>query len=61
VKEIARGRADSDQQRIIALRPLDACDDLWQGLMRLRDATERLAPNLHQAIAAATGVLGSTV
>jgi DNA polymerase III subunit delta' len=61
VRESVRGRADPDQQRIVALRPLDAWGEVWQGLTRLQDETERFALDKRQAIVAGIGMLSGTV
>jgi DNA polymerase III subunit delta' len=57
VRESARGRADPDQERLVALRPLDAWGELWQGLTKLQDETERFALDKRQAIVAGIGML----
>jgi DNA polymerase-3 subunit delta' len=57
VRESVRGRADPDQERLVALRPLDAWGELWQGLTRLQDETERFALDKRQAIVAGIGML----
>jgi DNA polymerase-3 subunit delta' len=57
VRDSVRGRADHDQQRLIALRPLDAWGDLWAGLTKLQDETERYALDKRQAIVAGIGML----
>ncbi len=57
VRESVRGRADPEQQRLVALRPLDAWGDLWHGLTRLQDETERFALDKRQAIVAGIGML----
>jgi DNA polymerase-3 subunit delta' len=57
VRETVRGRADPDQQRLVALRPLDAWGEVWQGLTRLQDETERFALDKRQAIVAGIGML----
>ena len=41
----------------MALRPLDAWGELWQGLTRLQDETERFALDKRQAIVAGIGML----
>lgn len=61
VRESVRGRADPDQERIVALRPLDAWGELWQGLTRLQIETERFALDKRQAIVAGMGMLGGSV
>ncbi|PPQ34296.1 hypothetical protein CCS01_11535 [Rhodopila globiformis] len=50
VRDSVRGRADPEQQRLVALRPLDAWGALWQGLTKLQDETERFALDKRQAI-----------
>ena len=57
VRESARGRADPEQARLVALRPLEAWGELWQGISRLRDETERFALDKRQAIVACVGML----
>ncbi|HQT77506.1 MAG: hypothetical protein B7Z80_10870 [Rhodospirillales bacterium 20-64-7] len=57
VRESVRGRADPDQQRLVAQRPLDAWGELWQGLTRLQSETERFALDKRQAIVAGIGLL----
>jgi DNA polymerase-3 subunit delta' len=57
VRAAARGQADPDQERMIAARPIDAWDDLWQGLTRLQDETERFALEKRQAIVAGLGLV----
>jgi DNA polymerase-3 subunit delta' len=61
VRETVRGRADPDQARLIALRPLDAWGAVWQGLTRLQDETERFSLDKRQAIVAGIGMLSGTV
>jgi methionyl-tRNA synthetase len=53
-------QAFTDQQRLIALRPLDAWGDLWAGLTKLQDETERYALDKRQAIVAGIGMLTFT-
>jgi DNA polymerase III subunit delta' len=57
VRETVRGRADPDQQRLVALRSLDAWDEVWHGLTKLQDETERFALDKRQAIVAGIGML----
>ena len=57
VREAARGRADPDQARLAALRPLDAWGELWHALTRLQDETERFALDKRQAIVAGLAML----
>jgi DNA polymerase-3 subunit delta' len=59
VRESVRGRADPDQTRLVALRPLDAWGELWQGLTKLQDETERFALDKRQAIVAGIGMLSA--
>ena len=61
VRESVRGRADADQERMVALRPLDAWSELWQGLTKLQDETERFALDKRQAIVAGIGMLTNSV
>jgi DNA polymerase-3 subunit delta' len=58
VRDSVRGRADPEQARIVALRPLDAWGEVWQGLTKLQDETERFALDKRQAIVAGVGMLG---
>jgi len=58
VRDTVRGRADPEQARLAALRPLEAWAELWQGLVRLRDETERFALDKRQALVACVGMLG---
>ena len=60
MRESVRGRADPDQERLVALRPLDSWCELWQGLTRLQDETERFALDKRQAIVAGIGMLSGT-
>ncbi|MDR3529861.1 MAG: DNA polymerase III subunit delta' [Rhodopila sp.] len=60
VRESVRGRADPDQERLVALRPLDAWGELWQGLTKLQAETERFALDKRQAIVAGIGMLSGT-
>jgi DNA polymerase-3 subunit delta' len=57
VRDTVRGRADPEQQRLAALRPLEAWDMLWQGLVRLRDETERFSLDKRQALVSCVGML----
>jgi DNA polymerase-3 subunit delta' len=60
VRDSVRGRADPDQQRLVAQRPLDAWGELWQGLTKLQDETERFALDKRQAIVAGIGMLSGS-
>jgi DNA polymerase-3 subunit delta' len=53
----ARGRADPQQARLAALRPLEAWTDVWQRLSRLQDDTEHSYLDKRQAIIAGLGYL----
>lgn len=57
VRDAVRGRADEEQSRLVALRPLDAWGDVWHALTRLQDETERFALDKRQAIVAGLGML----
>ena len=57
VRDSVRGRADPDQERLVALRPLDAWGEVWHGLTQLQDDTERFALDKRQAIVAGLGML----
>jgi len=57
VRDTVRGRADPEQQRLAALLPLEAWDEVWQGLLRLQDETERFALDKRQALVACVGML----
>ena len=61
VREQVRGRADPEQSRLVALRPLDAWGDVWHGLTRLQDETERFALDKRQAIVAGLGLLSGSL
>jgi DNA polymerase III subunit delta' len=57
VRDAARGRADPEQMRFIGVRPLDAWGEVWQGLTRLQDETERFALDKRQALIEGLGLL----
>jgi DNA polymerase-3 subunit delta' len=57
VRDTVRGRADPEQQRLAALLPLEAWGEVWQGLLRLRDETERFALDKRQALVSCVGML----
>ena len=61
VRESVRGRADGEQERMVALRPLDAWGEVWQGLTRLQDETERFSLDKRQAIIAGLGLLSEKI
>lgn len=60
VRDSVRGRADSDQMRLVATRPLDAWGEVWDALTRLQNETERFNLDKRQAIVAGLGLLGQT-
>jgi DNA polymerase III subunit delta' len=57
VRDSVRGRADPEQERLVGLRSLDAWGEVWQGLTRLQDETERFSGDKRQAIVAGIGML----
>jgi DNA polymerase-3 subunit delta' len=57
VRDTVRGRADPEQQRLAALLPLEAWGEVWQGLLRLQDETERFALDKRQALVTCVGML----
>ncbi len=57
VRDTVRGRADPEQQRLAATRPLEAWGEVWQGLLRLQDETERFALDKRQALVSCVGML----
>ena len=57
VRAVARGQGDPEQERMIEKRPIDAWGDLWHGLTRLQDETERFSLDKRQAIVAGLGML----
>jgi DNA polymerase-3 subunit delta' len=61
VRDVVRGRADPEQSRLVALRPLDAWGDVWHALTRLQDETERFALDKRQAIVAGLGMLSGNM
>ena len=56
---LAQIRLSGDQvgQRLAALRPLEAWGEVWQGLLRLQDETERFALDKRQALVSCVGML----
>ena len=57
VRDTVRGHADPEQQRLAALLPLEAWCEVWQGLVRLQDETERFALDKRQALVSCVGML----
>jgi DNA polymerase-3 subunit delta' len=60
VRDAGRGRADPDQTRLLAARPLAAWVDVWQGLCELRSACEGLYLDRRQTIVTGLGLLAGT-
>jgi DNA polymerase-3 subunit delta' len=61
VRDVVRGRADEEQSRLVALRPLDAWGDVWHALTRLQDETERFNLDKRQAIVSGLAMLGGNI
>ncbi len=61
VRDVARGRGDEEQARLVALRPLDAWGDVWHALTKLQDETERFNLDKRQAVVAGLGMLSGTM
>jgi DNA polymerase-3 subunit delta' len=61
VRDVARGRGDPEQSRLVALRPLDAWGDVWHALTRLQDETERFNLDKRHAVVAGLGLLSGNV
>jgi DNA polymerase-3 subunit delta' len=61
VRDEVRGRAEPEQSRLVALRPLDAWGDVWHALTRLQDETERFALDKRQAIVSGLGMLSGSL
>jgi DNA polymerase III subunit delta' len=59
VRETERGRADPEQQRLVAQRSPAAWAEIWQALTRLQNETERFALDKRQAIVAGVGMLSA--
>ncbi len=57
VRDAARGQADPEQMRFVRMRPLDAWGEVWHGLTRLQDETERFALDKRQALIESLGLL----
>jgi DNA polymerase-3 subunit delta' len=57
LRDVLHGRADPEQARLVALRPLDAWGETWHALTRLQDETERFSLDKRQAIVAGLGLL----
>lgn len=50
VRDVVRGRASGEQQRLIGTRPLAEWGDLWHALARLQEETERFNLDKRHAI-----------
>jgi DNA polymerase III subunit delta' len=61
VREAVRGRADPDQERLAAQRPLDAWGELWHALTALQDETERANLDKRQALIEGLGMLAGKI
>ncbi len=61
IRDVVRGRADPEQSRLVALRPLDAWGDVWHALTRLQDETERSNLDKRHAIVAGLGMLSGII
>ncbi|HEY7577823.1 MAG TPA: DNA polymerase III subunit delta' [Acetobacteraceae bacterium] len=61
VRDVARGRGDEEQLRLVASRPLDAWGDVWHALTLLQDETERFNLDKRQAVVASLGMLSKTM
>ncbi len=61
VRETVRGRAEPARARLIASRPLDAWGEVWQGLSRLQDETERFNLDKRQAIISGLALLSGSM
>jgi DNA polymerase-3 subunit delta' len=59
VRDVARGRPDPDQLRLIGERPLAAWVEIWQGLGAVQAQTEGLYLDKRQAIVSSVGMLAS--
>jgi DNA polymerase-3 subunit delta' len=57
VREVARGRADPDQARLVGTRPLAAWVDVWHALSHLQYETEAFHLDKRQAILAGCALL----
>lgn len=60
VRDTLHGAGDAAQQRLVAARPLDAWGDVWHGLTRLQDETERLHLDRRQAIISGIAMLNGS-
>ncbi|MBV9655558.1 MAG: DNA polymerase III subunit delta', partial [Acetobacteraceae bacterium] len=61
VREAARGRSDAARNRLLAGRSLDAWGEVWQGLSRLQDETERFNLDKRQAVLSSLALLSGSL
>ncbi len=59
VRDVARGRFDPDQARLLGPRPLDAWVEIWQSLGSMQAETEDLYLEKRQAIVSSLAMLAS--
>ncbi len=57
MRDVVRGRGGPEQARLVASRPLAAWGDVWHGLTRLQDETERFNLDKRQAILSSMDLL----
>jgi DNA polymerase-3 subunit delta' len=57
VRDVARGRADPETEKVFSGRPLDAWVDAWQALGHIQIETENLYLDKRQAIVTGLGLL----
>jgi DNA polymerase-3 subunit delta' len=57
VRDVVRGRADPEQERLVSLLSLEAWGETWHALTRLQDETERFSLDKRQAVVAGLGLL----
>ena len=57
VRGHGRGQADPARRRVAEHRTLEAWGELWQGLSKLQDDTERYALDKRQALVVCVGLL----
>jgi DNA polymerase-3 subunit delta' len=57
LRDVVRGRADPEQERLVSLLSLDAWGETWHARTRLQDETERFSLDKRQAVVAGLGLL----
>ncbi len=57
LRDVLRGRADPEQERLVSMLSLEAWGETWHALTRLQDETERFSLDKRQAIVAGLGLL----